>query len=52
VETRPEEFKQKVEAFLDSHPGSWIVDGDYMRIIGSTVQDAATDVLCMVSSLD
>ncbi|KAG8702636.1 hypothetical protein FRC08_003356 [Ceratobasidium sp. 394] len=49
VETPAEEFRQKVEAFLLSHPDGWIIDGNYQRKVGTVVQDMATDVLCMMN---
>ncbi|CAE7168304.1 unnamed protein product [Rhizoctonia solani] len=45
VPTTPEAFQNRVKTFLNSHPEGWIVDGNYMPIVGSTIQDAATDIL-------
>ncbi|CAE6469695.1 unnamed protein product [Rhizoctonia solani] len=45
VPTSREAFQNRVTMFLDSHPKGWIVDGNYLPIVGSTIQDAATDVL-------
>ena len=32
VETTREEKREKLTAFLDTHPGGWVIDGNYMKI--------------------
>lgn len=32
VETTREEKREKLTAFLDAHPGGWVIDGNYMKI--------------------
>ncbi|KAH7341111.1 hypothetical protein B0J17DRAFT_346164 [Rhizoctonia solani] len=45
VPTQSDVLRDQVQAFIESNPGGWIVDGNYIRMIGPIVQDAATDVL-------
>ncbi|KAG8716435.1 hypothetical protein FRC09_015743 [Ceratobasidium sp. 395] len=46
VMTSNDEFKVRVQAFMDEHPDGWIVDGNSLSHIGTMAIDAATDVLC------
>ncbi|KAJ1309535.1 hypothetical protein OPQ81_006308 [Rhizoctonia solani] len=45
VPAEPDVLRERVQTFIGSNPGGWIVDGNYRRMIGPIVQDAATDVL-------
>lgn len=49
--TPQEEFKVKVRTALDQSDRGWVVDGNYTRLIGTIVQDEATDVICNLSIL-
>jgi adenylate kinase family enzyme len=46
VPTQPDVLQAQVQKFIESNPEGWIIDGNYRRVIGPIVQDAATDVLC------
>ncbi|KAG8722976.1 hypothetical protein FRC09_005266 [Ceratobasidium sp. 395] len=55
VMTSNDEFKIRVQAFMDEHPEGWIIDGNSLSHIGTMAIDAATDVLCknnMIKGLD
>ncbi|CAE6505818.1 unnamed protein product [Rhizoctonia solani] len=49
VPTQSDVLRDQVQKFIESNPDGWIVDGNYTRMIGSIVQDAATDVLFVSS---
>jgi adenylate kinase family enzyme len=46
IPTDPEILQSRVKTFLDSYSGGWIVDGNYVRMIGPVILNTATDVLC------
>ncbi|KAJ7281039.1 hypothetical protein C8J57DRAFT_1564519 [Mycena rebaudengoi] len=46
-----DEMRERVEKALDEADGSWIVDGNYKRRIGSIVEDNCTDVISRDTSI-
>jgi hypothetical protein len=49
VQSDGPKFKNRVIEFMahsEKTAGGWIIDGNWMNKLGSTVQDAATDVIC------
>jgi hypothetical protein len=39
-------MRERVKKALDEANGSWVIDGNYKRRIGSIVEDSCTDVIC------
>jgi len=42
-----EEFKEEVKGFVEANE-SWIIDGNYTRVVGDILQEKATCILCRV----
>ncbi|KAJ7281005.1 hypothetical protein C8J57DRAFT_1300638 [Mycena rebaudengoi] len=40
-----EEMRERVKKALDEANGSWVIDGNYKRRVGSIVEDSCTDVI-------
>ncbi len=45
-EPSPEDFRSRVFAALEADSRGWVVDGKYYGLLGSKVNDDATDVIC------
>lgn len=41
-----DDFRKKVRAAMDQSDKGWVIDGSYSRVLGTIVDDEATDVIC------
>lgn len=46
LQTPEDDFRSNVVAAMSRADNGWVIDGNYFRMLGTLVEDQATDIIC------